>query len=114
MDVAEISALTPQERVEKGAERLTHFFGGNSWKERVDVSTLNLWSLSQCVLGQVFGHWQRAQSTGGFVVGLEELFGPIEDADDNVAYVHGFAGDDDVKQAWVELITGEHAENCDA
>jgi hypothetical protein len=49
------------ERVAMGAEFLDEHFGSReAWASKIDVSILDLTSTTDCVLGQVFGHYREA------------------------------------------------------
>jgi hypothetical protein len=105
--------MSVQTNVARGAAKLTEHFGDESWKDQIDPETLEIWSVYRCVLGQLFGtpNWP------GFVDGMDVLFG-FQWPERILPEEYGFSCPTDqeleYKQAWVELVTGEHAENCDA
>lgn len=61
-----------ESRVAKGADLLDREFPG--WWAMIDVETLDIGCISNCVLGQVFGR---------FMVGCDALGAPAEDGDPN-------------------------------
>jgi hypothetical protein len=65
------------ENVERGAALLDRHYAG--WEDRIDPDRLDLGSSSDCVLGQLYGHY------GG---GLVKVFGNMERV--GVKVEHGF------------------------
>lgn len=49
-----------EKAVLRGAVALTaHFEGSVCWVDEVDPDTLDMYSITRCVLGQVFGDWNE-------------------------------------------------------
>lgn len=73
------------------------------WYNRVDTSRLNLADPRDCVVGQVFS--EPGKNWGGFLRGLEILFGPDFDDQNSGSVRHGFVpGNDDREGDWVNEI----------
>lgn len=98
--MAIISAAEADKRVKAGADLLDREVGV-TWRDKIDVSTLNMTSSYSCVLGQLYGHYPT---------GLDKL----SLSDDVTAYSHGFNStyDEDpgnavTKAAWMRILTAE-------
>lgn len=52
--------VDPQVRqcIIQGALRLDAHFGNGQWRERIDLSTLVMYDLHECLLAQLFGDYQ--------------------------------------------------------
>jgi len=73
------------EAVNNGIELLNEYFGSTSWVNDVDVDRINQYSLTDCVITQLFG---------GYSDGIDILLSDIdEDSQVDVQYDHGFDWD---------------------
>lgn len=65
---------TVQQRVIDGIELLDKR-GPEHWRERVNTGILDVASIQNCVLGQVYGVSHPANAWKGWAIGMEDLFG---------------------------------------
>jgi hypothetical protein len=90
---------TYTERIARGAAFLDEKQPG--WRERIDLEALNLASLENCVLGQVFGHFD-----GGFAALADA--GLVADVA-TLDYGFDVNGDED-DDGWYSVLTQEWRE----
>ncbi len=93
-------------RIDKGMAALDEY--DPSWKDKINLRTLNLEDGNSCVLGQVFGRGESRYSTG-YLVGKEAL--NLGYSYSNGIVSHGFdIGHNDtysgLETAWVRKLTG--------
>ena len=65
--------MTPEERAEKGAALLDERLPG--WRTQIDVDGLELRWCSACVLGQLFGDYDRGVAALGLTKQEEREYG---------------------------------------
>ena len=77
----EVRELTPERKKEligfaiRGANRLDHAGLAMEWAKEINLSELNMYSLWECVLGQVFGNYGDGMSELGISLDEGYLFG---------------------------------------
>jgi hypothetical protein len=84
--------IDPRSRVERGAALLDAQSPG--WEKKIDPGTLDISSIDNCVLGQVYGSYGN---------GLRVLGGEKETVPIGFSINHGFACTEDAYE-WVRLI----------
>lgn len=79
-------------RVDRGIWRLDNF-GPEDWRERINLDTLDLRSLSNCILGQLYG--EDPEDWQGWRRGMISLFPHLDRPEWNdIATVNGFDASD--------------------
>lgn len=88
--------LSIKQRVELGWQLLNRHFGTIKWQKAIELDSFDIYSLDDCLLGQLFGDWRR----GCDIIGI----GRAEES-----ILHGFAYDnvkdsDNLTKEWKQRI----------
>lgn len=63
--------------VQTGIDTLNAHFAGTIWVRHIDVSRLDIWSVVNCVLGQLFGSYAKGLAELGLDSGIDHGFTDI-------------------------------------